>query len=339
METSIETMVGVENRNLVTFPSSQCPILLVVVDTEEEFDWNARYSRFATSVTAMADIHKFQGVCDEFGISPTYVVDYPIASQAEGVAPLKEFFSAGRAEIGAHLHPWVSPPFDEPLTVYNTYPGNLDPETEAEKIRILRDVTASAFGARPLVYKAGRYGIGPNTPDILLDLGFEIDLSAAPPMDYRLDGGPDFSTHPVEPYWFGAAGRLLGIPSTGAFVGIFGDGAHHHYRFATRPALKRIHVPGILARLGVLERLRLSPEGYGLDDNLRLTRALFRRGRRVFTYSLHSPSMMPGCTPYVNSKLDLDRLLDQCRRYFEWFLQELGGTSMTPLEFKRNLLT
>ena len=69
METSIETMVGVENRNLVTFPSSQCPILLVVVDTEEEFDWNARYSRFATSVTAMADIHKFQGVCDEFGIS------------------------------------------------------------------------------------------------------------------------------------------------------------------------------------------------------------------------------------------------------------------------------
>ena len=182
-------MVGVENRNLVTFPSSQCPILLVVVDTEEEFDWNARYSRFATSVTAMADIHKFQGVCDEFGISPTYVVDYPIASQAEGVAPLKEFFSAGRAEIGAHLHPWVSPPFDEPLTVYNTYPGNLDPETEAEKIRILREVTASAFGARPLVYKAGRYGIGPNTPDILLDLGFEIDMSA---VSGSLDGGLTF---------------------------------------------------------------------------------------------------------------------------------------------------
>ncbi len=331
-----ETVCG-QPWNLVKFASSQRPVLIVVVDTEEEFDWSAGHSRNATSVTAMAEIIRFQRVCDEFEICPTYVVDYPVASQADGVAPLKEFYHSGRAEIGAHLHPWVSPPFDERLTVYNSYPGNLPPEIEAAKLRTLSEVTALAFGTRPVIYKAGRYGIGPNTSEILLEQGYEIDLSAAPPMDYRSDGGPDFSTHPAEPYWIGAGGRLLGIPSAGAFVGLIQNGAHHYYRFATSPILNRVHMPGILTRLGLLERLRLSPEGYSLDDNRRLTRALYRRGKRVFTYSLHSPSMKPGCTPYVASELERDRLLVQCRQFFDWFLHELGGISMTPLELKRSI--
>ena len=116
------------------------------------------------------------------------------------------------------------------------------------------------------------------------------------------------------------------------------ESSHRYYRFATRPILNRIRVPGILARLGLLKSLRLSPEGYDLNDNCRLTRALLYRGKRVFTFSLHSPSMKPGCTPYVRSNLDRDRLLDQCRHYFEWFFQELKGTSMTLMELKRYIL-
>lgn len=323
----------------VAFLASQRPILVVVVDTEEEFDWSAGFSRTATSVTAMAEIHRFQRVCDEFGIHPTYVIDYPVASQDAGTGPLKAFRGSGRAEIGVHLHPWVSPPYDEPLSAYNSYPGNLDPEHEAAKIQVLTEMTAAAFGERPIIYKAGRYGIGPRTPGILLKQGYEIDLSAAPPMDYRLDGGPDFSTHPVQPYWIGAGRRLLGIPSTGAFIGLMGTGARRVYRFAAQPALRWCRIPGVLARSGLLERLRLSPEGYELNDNRRLTNALLQRGVRVFSYCLHSPSMKPGCTPYVQSESDRERLLDTCRRYFEWFLRELRGISMTPSELKQHIET
>ncbi|MGH8246583.1 MAG: WalW protein, partial [Gammaproteobacteria bacterium] len=83
------------------------PILLVVVDTEEECDWSAGFRRDLTSVTAMRKIARVQKVFEEFRIRPTYVVDYPVASQKDGISPLKEIFDDGWADLGAHLHPWV----------------------------------------------------------------------------------------------------------------------------------------------------------------------------------------------------------------------------------------
>ena len=71
------------------------PQLFVIVDTEEEFDWNAPYSRTNTSVLAMRHIDRLQNVLSTRQIVPTYVVDFPIASQADGFAPLKEFADAG----------------------------------------------------------------------------------------------------------------------------------------------------------------------------------------------------------------------------------------------------
>jgi hypothetical protein len=40
---------------------------------------------------------------------------------------------------------------------------------------------------------------------------------------------------------------------------------------------------------------------------------------------------MPGGTPYVRSESELEQFLEKCRRYFAFFMTELGGVSMTPL--------
>ena len=69
----------------------------------------------------------------------------------------------------------------------------------------------------------------------------------------------------------------------------------------------------------------------------RLTRTLHRDGSRVFVFSFHSPSMMPGGTPYVRDAAGLERFLESCRRYFEFFFTEMNGVSMTPIEV-RNML-
>ena len=97
-------------RDLIHLPAATVPILTVVIHTEEEFDWNKPHDRNATGVRHMQHIDRAQGLFDEFGIVPNYVVDYPIASQESAVAPLKSFADSGRALIGSHLHPWVSPP-------------------------------------------------------------------------------------------------------------------------------------------------------------------------------------------------------------------------------------
>ena len=55
------------------------------------------------------------------------------------------------------------------------------------------------------------------------------------------------------------------------------------------PFLKALHLPGVLARLRLLDRIVLTPEGITFEEQRRLTRAMLRRGYRVFslTFQVH----------------------------------------------------
>jgi len=313
------------------------PVLVVVVDTEEEFDWSGPFDRRNTGVAHMRHVGRFQAICDEAGIRPVYVIDHPIATTPESADPLREIQRRGACEIGAHLHPWVSPPFDEEVNAKNSYPGNLPRALEREKLARLTTAIENAFGTRPRAYKSGRYGFGPNTAAILDELGYDVDISPAPPFDFTGDGGPDWSGAPHQPYWLPTKRRVLALPNTGAYVGWAGASSHGLYQLAQGPAGRKLHLGGVLARLGAVERLFLSPEGYGEADMVRLTRALLSRGARVLTLSLHSPSFEPGHTPYVRDEKDLHSLLAACRNYFRFFREEVGGVSMTSAELFRHV--
>ena len=265
---------------------------------------------------------------------PNYVIDYPIAAQPLAYEPLRAYQDEGRALIGAHLHPWVSPPYDEALTRPNSYPGNLPHKLEYEKLRILTETIAAHFGRRPLTYLAGRYGNGPNSTAILEELGYEVDISVAPPINYSADGGPDYSGYTADPFWFGERRRMLGLPGGGGYAGWLKQAGPPFYDLITHPALRWARLPGITSRLRAFERIRLSPEDYTLAEMQRLTRAMLDDGQRIFVFSFHSPSIHPGCTPYVRDEAGLKRFLDKTRRYFEWFFQEMEGETMTPLEIK-----
>jgi hypothetical protein len=219
----------------------------------------------------------------------------------------------------------------------NSYPGNLPKALEREKLAILAGKIEESFGAWPTIYKAGRYGIGPHSHEILEDLGFEIDISASPPMDFTSDGGPDFSRDRPMPYRFGRRRDLWCLPNTGGFVGYLARFGPPLHSWLDRPALRRARLPGIAARLGALERMRLSPEGFTLGEMKRLTRWLLARGHRIFVLSLHSPSLEPGHTPYVRNGADLEAFLDRLRCFLDFFRQELGGDFTTPHAVKAAL--
>jgi hypothetical protein len=128
------------------------PELLIVVDTEEEFDWSAPFSRAnvsTRSIPAQAAAHE---IYDRLGIVPTYVLDHPVATDPAAVEFLGALRREGRAEIGAHLHPWVSPPHVEEVTTRNSYHCNLPPALERAKIEMLTATIAEAFGERPTIF-------------------------------------------------------------------------------------------------------------------------------------------------------------------------------------------
>ncbi|HEX4347314.1 MAG TPA: hypothetical protein VHZ73_07060 [Vicinamibacterales bacterium] len=309
--------------------------LFVVVDTEEEFDWHAPLSRSNTSVRAMHAVDRLQRVVSPYAARPTYVIDYPVASQPDGWMPLKALADSGEAEIGAHLHPWVNPPFVETVNARNSFGCALEPHVEAEKIRLLRDQIGDAFGAWPTVYKAGRYGFGPTTAAALESLGFSIDVSINPRMDASSEGGPCFDAFDTSPFLFGHDATLLEIPCSTDFTGVCGRMAPAFHRAISRPLFRAVRTPGVVRRLGLVDKVMLSPEGSTLGEMKALTRSLLRRGIRTFSMTLHSPSLEPGHTPYVRTARDLFGFLDRISGYCEFFFAELGGVPSTPTEFLR----
>jgi len=312
------------------------PLLQVVVDTEEEFDWSQPHARANVATSAMRFQPRAHAVFDRYGLRPTYVIDYPVANRDDGFRPLLELFQAGRCDIGTHLHPWVNPPHTEAVTNRNSYPGNLPAEIEREKLRILTDRIAERFGRRPTIYKAGRYGVGPATAGTLEELGYEIDMSVLARTDLTSNEGPDFVDCDTAPYWFGKNRRLLEIPMTVGFIGFaFRHAPRLYRRLINAPGyVRRLRLTGFAARLGLFERITLTPEGIAHADHRRLAKALVARGHRVFTFSYHSPSLEPGHTPYVRNMAELDEFLGRFDRFFEFFFGELGGRPASATEIR-----
>src|SRR3954454_23694277 len=106
-------MVALSVHKRLQPPPTQPPTLVVVVDTEEEFDWDAPFDPSSTSVENIGFQHLAQDAFDAFGVVPTYLMDYPVATTPESAATLRRFHDSGRCKIGAHLHPWVNPPAEE----------------------------------------------------------------------------------------------------------------------------------------------------------------------------------------------------------------------------------
>jgi hypothetical protein len=305
------------------------PALAVIIDTEEEFDWFAPFTRASVGIGHLRQIGRLQAVFERWGVRPVYVVDHPVISQEPGIEAVRRLLRDGRALVGAHLHPWVSPPFEEEVNARNSFPGNLPPALEREKLTLLRAGIEAGLGVRPAIYKAGRYGIGPNTFAIIEELGFTVDVSPSPPFDYREAEGPDFSRRGLAPRWVGPGRSVLSLPATGALIGRLPSPLL--YRAARAARIAPLRLAGILAGLGVVERIKLSPEGYSADEMMRLVRWLHARGERLFVLSLHSPSIEPGHTPYVRNAEELDALLRRLDEFLHFFMTELGGVPTDPL--------
>ncbi len=283
---------------------------LLSVDTEEEFDWNAPFRREGHGVTHIPALARFQSFCESLNVSPVYLIDWPIANNEEAIELLGDAARRGTAEIGIQLHPWVNPPFEEEVTEANSYAGNLPPALEEAKFRALYEQIQKAFGRPPVVYRAGRYGLGPNTASLLSELGLRFDTSVRARFDYRDQEGPDYSHHPVVPYRHGADGSVLELPLTTMYCGPLRG-------LATGSARFRKYLPtvfGALSRLGLLERVALTPEGITIAEAKRAIDVALEQGLELLVLSFHSPTLAPGKTPYASTEKEVEAV-------YEWFAE------------------
>ncbi|HEY0594910.1 WalW protein, partial [Sphingopyxis sp.] len=226
---------------------------------------------------------------------------------------LRPAMERGACAIGAQLHGWVNPPFAEPLTPANSFAGNLPEPIERAKIAALTEHIAARFGRRPETYRAGRYGVGPNSATILEDLGYRLDVSVRARFRYVREGGPDFTRFGLVPFWGGPRGTLLELPLTTAYTGLLRGAGRTLYRLAGEVRRTR----GLLARTGLFARVPLTPEGVSAEEAKEAIRVLAGEGLQVFSLSFHSPSLEPGHTDYVRDAADL-------RAFYRWWDEVIG---------------
>ncbi|MBL4894402.1 MAG: polysaccharide deacetylase family protein [Emcibacter sp.] len=314
-------------------PFTSPPLLTVVIDTEEEFDWAAPFDRNSRAVKNIQHQHLAQEIFKKHAIVPTYCIDCPVVEDDTAINILKDWADQGDCLIGTHLHPWVSPPDDEEVNRVNSYAGNLPYELEKAKLSRLTDLIEKKTGRRPEVFKAGRYGAGPNTARILKQLGYRVDLSVVADTDFSHDSGPNFIDLPSQPYWFDVAGtRLLELPNSRGYDGLLARwGSFLYPRLAGAEGFRSL-MAGVLVKSGLLERIPLTPEGIRAEDQKRMVRRMCAVGKNYFNYAYHSSSLMVGGAPYVKNAQALEVFLEDMESFFDFFINDMGGEPKTPLE-------
>ena len=311
-------------------------VVIVSIDTEED---NWYRSRDGVAVGNIRQLARLAGFFDRLGVRPTYLVSHQVAIQPCAVGILRDLCATGNAEIGAHLHPWNTPPLAEPFVPRNSMLKNLPADLQLAKLKRLTAALAQAFDSTPRVFRAGRFGLGPGTVAALLRCGYRVDSSVTPFWNWEgFDDGPSFVGAPLGVYRLGGApdddirrpapnGELLEIPlsygfSRGPFS--FWDPTR---RLLEAAPLRWLHLGGIVARTGLAKRIVLSPELASAADMLTLSRRLLEHGARHLQVFWHSPSLMPGLTPFVATAADVARLYDAVEAYLD------GLSGMTNVRF------
>lgn len=173
--------------------------LIVSIDTEED-DWGV-YKQQGQHLTNIGHLPELQRLFDRYKIKPTYLVTYPVAADETYRDFFKSVHNSGRAEIGAHLHPWNTPPFEEEPTKYYSMMNNLSPDLQKRKIISLTEFIQRNFRVQPRSFRAGRFCFNEQTLPVLVELNYSVDCSVTPFVDWKENyGGINFHGYPYYPY-------------------------------------------------------------------------------------------------------------------------------------------
>lgn len=328
---------------MVTLASDRQIHLLVSVDTEED-QWGPRDEE--VTVRNILLLPRLQALFDDLGLRPTYFTTYQVAKAADSSAVMRELAAEESVEIGAHLHPWNTPPLLEGDAPRDSMLVNLPGNLQEAKLRLLTEALRVEVGINPISFRAGRLGVGAETIKALAATGYEIDSSVVPCVDLRaMDDGPDFRNLPHRPYRLGRDGKLSGDP-TGKLLEIplsagFTRGDPRFWN-RVHGLLAPIRLGGhsawgLISRSGIVRHVVLNPEFDSAEDMLVLARVLVESGVDHLHLSLHSSTLLPGLTPFTSSDAEVDKLLGRLVDFVEGLRAQIATVPATLEELGRGL--
>lgn len=135
--------------------------------------------------SVLEGIPRLRTVWNSLSVLPVYLATDGVLSCSNCVEILKQEQKSG-AEIGTHMH------------IGDEFPCNAP--QERQYLEQLTRLYEQVIGIRPCSYRGGRYGINDNTLTALAELGYKVDSSVTPYVDWSAQGGPDYRQYSNQPY-------------------------------------------------------------------------------------------------------------------------------------------
>jgi teichuronic acid biosynthesis glycosyltransferase TuaC len=244
------------------------------------------------------------------GVSPGYLLTYPILVDERYRQFLRGVIAAGEAEAGIHLHSWTVPPYWEQPNAFTSYQCNLPGHIEERKLEVLCDAFERCFGCAVYIHRAGRWGGGERTSSLLAKLGIEVDLSPSTGYSDVKSGGPDFTNLDGSPFWSGEKSNVLTVPASS--VNYF-RGPQWFSSTAFEAARNWPILQSRAWRKG--KPVRFSPENADETTLLAMAKEIGLRNLPTAVYTLHSTSLYPEGNPYSVGKGRADALRDRSLQF------------------------
>jgi hypothetical protein len=242
------------------------------------------------------------------GATPTYLLSPELLRDAPCVERLA---ALDACELGTHLHGELAPPGAFEPEVTTAVQREYTPDVEEAKLAWLTEAFRAGFGRAPASFRAGRFGVGPSTLGILERLGYAVDSSVTPFVDWSdVSRGLSFADSPSQPYHPDArdparrgASPVLEVPVTIrpnplARVPLLGKRVEARWLRPTRNDARELVA---VARDAVEDARRARP------DVPVVLNAMF-----------HNVEVVAGASPYAASEAHAKRIVDRLAGLLEY---------------------
>lgn len=291
---------------------------IITIDTEADNLWSAN----KITCENIDALRRFHQLSTSFGYPPTYLVSYEVLQSDRSINILKELLQSGNCEVGAHLHPWLTPPVTESDRKYQRYPSEIDENLLHEKMVNLTKEIEIKLGVSPRSYRAGRWGFNAVNAEVLKELNYSVDCSITPYLSWSREkgekgGGPDYRKHTPKPFFIGGK-EGAGIFEVPVSVFLLNEKLLKNRiieRFFFISSLSSIQ--NKIVRKLLLKPLWLRPfNTKDLGKFKTIYRLAQEKSMDVLQLAFHSSELMAGKNNLFKTKEDIEKLFSLFEEYF-----------------------
>lgn len=281
--------------------------------------WRKLYSKNAIQYRITTQnakyIHRFQSLCESYGLHPTYFVNYEMSQAEPFVEMARDGLQRGTLEIGMHMHSWNCPPYYElPSSGWdcgNPYIGEYPQKIIRKKVDYLTKQLEDVFQTEISSHRSGRWYLDRKYLKILKEYGYLADCSVTPGVD-----------------WGGNPG--LTVKSKGTDYRDYPTGSYEISLFRPKRPGKsgiwEIPVSTGWGEDGTLHWLR--PNGKNLREMCTLVSSKEHSGENYIEFMIHSSELMEKGSPNFITETAIENLYRDMECLFEFASKIYQGTTV-----------